>query len=370
MKSLVLIGGGHAHMITLSKLESFIKKGYQVTVIQPSDYHYYSGMGPGMLGGTYQPDDIRFATKALVESKGGRFIKAHASYIDPEAQVVHLVESNETIHYHVLSCNAGSYVPKTIVKGNTDNVFSAKPIEDLNRAKTVVLDKLKNGPISIAVLGGGPAAIEIAGNLIQLCNASSKHQPHIQLFSGPGLLSKSAARVQKLVRKSLISKGIEIIDRGYVKGVKDGKITLENKVTYHADIIFPAIGVMPSPIFTKSKSLDTGPDGGLKVNASLQSTSHPTVFGGGDCIYFADNPLDKVGVYAVRQNLVLYQNLMAMLDEKPLKSFSPDDNYLLIYNLGDRDGVLSKGLITFSGKFAFMIKDYIDRKFIKRFHNS
>lgn len=367
MKSLVLIGGGHAHMITLSKLESFAKKGYQVTVIQPSDYHYYSGMGPGMLGGTYQPDDIRFATKTLVESKGGRFIKAHASHIDADAQVVHLAESDETIHYDVLSCNAGSYVPKTIVTGNTENVFSAKPIEELSRAKTVVLDKLKNGPISIAVLGGGPAAVELAGNIIQLCKASSQHQPRVQLFSGPGLLSKSTARVQKLVRKSLISKEIEIIDRGYVKAVQDDKITLQNKATYGADVIFPAIGVIPSPIFTKSL-LDTGPDGGLKVNAYLQSTSHPTIFGGGDCIYFADKPLDKVGVYAVRQNLVLYQNLMATLDEKPLTAFKPDDKYLLIYNLGEREGIFSKGAITFSGKLAFIIKDYIDRKFIKKFH--
>jgi NADH dehydrogenase FAD-containing subunit len=48
MKSLALIGGGHAHMVALRKLESFISKGYQVTVVQPSNYHYYSGMGPGM----------------------------------------------------------------------------------------------------------------------------------------------------------------------------------------------------------------------------------------------------------------------------------------------------------------------------------
>ncbi|MGB5445926.1 MAG: FAD-dependent oxidoreductase, partial [Psychromonas sp.] len=340
MKSLVLIGGGHAHMITLSKLDTFIAKGYQVTVIQPSDYHYYSGMGPGMLGGTYEPDDIRFATKRLVESKGGRFVKAHASRIDPEKRVVHLLESDEKIKYDVLSCNAGSYVPKDIVAGDSDNVFTAKPIEELNRAKETILGKLRDGPIAIAVLGGGPAAIEIAGNIHQLCREKALYQPHIQLFSGPGLMSRGSPRVRKLVRKLLIRKGIEIIEKGYVEKVADGKISVENDTTYTADIIFPAIGVKPSKIFSQS-GLEIGPEGGLKVNSFLQSTSHANIFGGGDCIYYADQPLNKVGVYAVRQNLVLYNNLMAALAGNPLETFSPGGDYLLIYNLGDGEGVFS-----------------------------
>jgi NADH dehydrogenase FAD-containing subunit len=368
MKSLVLIGGGHAHMITLSKLDTFIKQGYQVTVIQPSNYHYYSGMGPGMLGGTYQPDDIRFATKTLVERKGGRFIKAHASRIDPEERVVHLVESDEKISYDVLSCNAGSYVPKDIVEGDENNVFTAKPIEELNRAKETILEKLVEGVVSIAVLGGGPAAVEIAGNIHQLCKDKAVHQPQIRLFSGPGLMSRGSARVQSLVRKVLVRKGIEIIDKGYVTKVAGGEIVVENDTKYTADIIFPAIGVLPSKIFSDS-GLDVGPDGGLKVNSFLQSPGHPEIFGGGDCIYFADQPLDKVGVYAVRQNLVLYNNLMAALEGRPLESFSPGGDYLLIYNLGDGEGVLSKWSFTFSGKLAFIIKDYIDRKFIKAFQS-
>jgi NADH dehydrogenase FAD-containing subunit len=369
MKRLVLIGGGHAHMVTLSKLESFISRGYQVTVIQPSNHHYYSGMGPGMLGGTYEPEDIRFATKQLVESKGGRFVKAHASVIDSKEQVVHLVESDEKIKYDVLSCNAGSYVPKDIVEGAGDNVFSAKPIEELNRAKETILKKLSDGPISIAVIGGGPAAVEIAGNIHQLCKKKALHQPQIRLFSGPELMSNGPLRVQKLIRKLLLRKGIEIIAKGYVERVVDGKIVVKNDTTYTADIIFPAIGVKPSKIFSKS-GLDIGPDGGLKVNSFLQSTRHANIFGGGDCIYYADQPLGKVGVYAVRQNLVLYNNLMAALEEKPLERFSPGGNYLLIYNLGEGEGVLSKWSFTFSGKIAFIIKDYIDRKFIKVFHDS
>ncbi|CAG36031.1 NAD(P)/FAD-dependent oxidoreductase [Desulfotalea psychrophila] len=365
MKNLVLIGGGHAHMLTLSKLETFIAKGYRVTVIQPSDYHYYSGMGPGMLGGTYEADDIRFATKKQVEGKGGKFIRAHASRIDPEEQIVYLAESEEKVSYDILSCNAGSYVPKDIVEGDGANVFSAKPIEELSRAKETILEKLAEGAVSIAVLGGGPAAVEIAGNIHQLGKRRGGRQPQIRLFTGPNFMSAKPAKVQKLVRRLLLAKGIEIIEEGYVQRVADGQIRVAD-VSYKADIIFPAIGVRPSKIFSIS-GVDVGPDGGLKVNTFLQSTSHPNIFGGGDCIYFEEQPLDKVGVYAVRQNLLLYNNLMASLEEKPLEKFSSGGDYLLIYNLGDGEGVLSKWSITFSGRIAFALKDYIDRKFIKTF---
>ena len=52
-----------------------LQKAMGVTVIGPSDHHYYSGMGPGMLSGTYQPDEIRFATRHVVE-KMGRDVRA------------------------------------------------------------------------------------------------------------------------------------------------------------------------------------------------------------------------------------------------------------------------------------------------------
>ena len=58
-------------MVTLANLHRIVDSGHAVTVIQPSAYHYYSGMGPGMLGGTYQADEIRFATRRQVEGQGG-----------------------------------------------------------------------------------------------------------------------------------------------------------------------------------------------------------------------------------------------------------------------------------------------------------
>ncbi|MBW2484560.1 MAG: pyridine nucleotide-disulfide oxidoreductase, partial [Deltaproteobacteria bacterium] len=83
-KHLVLVGGGHAHMVTLKNLKTFIGKGHKITVIGPSPYHYYSGMGPGMLSRTYSPDDIRFATEHVVKKQGGNFVLDKVTRIDPK----------------------------------------------------------------------------------------------------------------------------------------------------------------------------------------------------------------------------------------------------------------------------------------------
>ena len=89
-KTLILVGGGHAHMETLAHLEEFVQKGFQVTVVGPSTHHYYSGMGPGMLGNTYTPEEICFATKHVVEKKGGTFIEDKGIRIDPDTRTLFL----------------------------------------------------------------------------------------------------------------------------------------------------------------------------------------------------------------------------------------------------------------------------------------
>ena len=75
----------------------------------------------------------------------------------------------------------------------------------------------------------------------------------------------------------------------------------------------------------------------------------------------------KVGVYAVRQNPVLYHNLVARLEGDALMPFDPGGDYLLIFNLGGGVGVLKKRWLEFGGRPAFLIKDYIDRKFMREF---
>jgi NADH dehydrogenase FAD-containing subunit len=365
-KELLLIGGGHAHLFTLANIPQLREKGYQVTVVQPSPWHYYSGMGPGMLGGSYQPEEIRFATRRQVEAGGGKFVLGMVERIDPVARRVSLAGSGEELPYDVLSCNVGSAVRRQIIAGEYDSVFTAKPIEQLLTAREKVAALAGQRRCRIAVVGGGPSALEIAGNLHQLCRTRGRNLPEIRLYAGRSLLPGRAERLRFLAREILQKKAIRIIDGIYVVRIEEHRLLLDNGVSVEADLIFVATGVAPPPLFTRS-GLPVGHDGGLLVNAALQSTAYPEIFGGGDCISFQPRPLDKVGVYAVRQNRVLFNNLLAWLDGTPLTPFSPGGEYLLIYNLGDGDGLLAKWWLTFAGKAAFRLKDWIDRRFMATF---
>jgi NADH dehydrogenase FAD-containing subunit len=364
-KRLVLVGGGHAHMVILANLCKFVEQGHKVTVIGPSPYHYYSGMGPGMLGKIYAPEETRFATRHVVEKSGCTFILSKVQSIDPRKMEVCL-ESRDSVPYDVLSFNAGSFVSRDNVREDKGNIYTVKPIEMLLEAQQRILSLADQARIGIAVVGGGPAALEIAGNAWRLVRDYGRNMPHIQVFAGRRFLSRFPTKVREKAVKSLSKRDIEIIEKGYVSDIGTGKIVLESGEAFHPDLIFLAHGIKPSAIFRDS-GLPVGSDGGLLVNRFLQSPQFPEIFGGGDCISFQDRSLSKVGVYAVRQNPVLFHNLMACLQGNPLSPFDPGGDYMLIFNLGDDRGILMKKWFIMDGKAAFMIKDYIDRKFMKRF---
>ena len=365
MGKLVLIGGGHAHLLTLQNIHRFVERGFTVDVIGSTPVHYYSGMGPGMLAGTYMPEEIRFATRDEVTGRGGRFILDTAEEIMADERRIRL-KSGEILEYDILSCNCGSEVLNDIAVDDSGMVFQVKPIENLLRLQEKIVERGKLQALRIAIIGGGPSAAEIAGNILHLASSKGLASMRVSVLCRHGFMDRFSARVQRLCRESLMDRGGEILTGQAVERIgKDGVIMRDGRYL-PADMVCLATGVWPSSLFSDS-GLPTGGDGGLLVNGYLQCGQYPEIFGGGDCISFAPSPLDKVGVYAVRQNPVLLHNLLAALEGRELQSFSPGSEYLRIFNLGQGIGVLQKGRIVFSGRLAFFIKDFIDRRFMRRF---
>jgi NADH dehydrogenase FAD-containing subunit len=364
-KHLVLIGGGHAHMVTLAHLQEIVSQGHRVTVVGPSEHHYYSGMGPGMLGGTYAPDDIRFATRHVVEKQGGRFILDTVTAIDAQSRQLKLAQG-EPISFDVLSVNAGSYVPRDLITGEGERIVSVKPIEKLMAARQDLLSALKTQALKIVIVGGGPSAAEIGGNIWQLGQSGGLHQPQITILAGSRFMGAFPVPIRRRALAILTGRGIKVLENGYAQAIQADGVTMADGGRHPADRVFLALGVRPSALFAAS-NLPVGADGGLRVNQYLQCPQHPEIFGGGDCIYYEPRPLDKVGVYAVRQNPILYHNLMASLNGEALMPFDPGGSYLLIFNMGGGHGILHKAGFTMGGRLAFRLKDWIDRRFMRRF---
>jgi NADH dehydrogenase FAD-containing subunit len=364
MAKLALVGAGHAHMTLMTNIKQCVEQGHTVDVIGPGERHYYSGMGPGMLGGSYSPKEISFPVQRMCEEQGATFHVDSCVGIDPEQQVITL-QSGKKLEYDVASFNTGSSIIDDLVKPDSKDVYTVKPIEKLLEGRNRIFELASKDHLNIGVVGGGPAGVEVAGNALAAAKEAGA-KVTVRLYHGKSFMKQTPEKVRKQVRSVLEKHGVQFVGGEYVSEVTTGKVTLADGTTYDDDIIFIAMGVRPRPLFEPS-GIPYGKDGGLLVNKYLQNTKYSNIFGGGDCIWYEPQPLDKVGVYAVRQNQVLNDNVIAKLNNEPLKEFTPGGDYLLIYNTGENTGVLHKFGISFNGKPAFAIKDYIDSKFIDKF---
>lgn len=366
-KHLVLVGGGHAHLTALLQLKRFLRRGHRVTLVSPTDYHYYSGMGPGLLGGSYRPEQARFHVRRMAEERGAAFVADAATGIDPERRTLRLA-SGEEFGYDVVSFNIGSEVPLERVAAAGDGIVPVKPIVRLLEARQRILSELPSRFLRLLVVGGGPAGVELAGNLWRLVHGCGG-RAEIVLAGGRRVLGAFSEKVRRLALDSLAGRGVRVLEGARAREVRNGRALLDDGRCVGYDYAFIAVGIEPPPIF-RDAGLPTGADGGLLVDAHLQCVDYPGIFGGGDCISFRERPLDKVGVYAVRQNPVLLHNLLAALEGGRLRAFLPQQDYLLIFNLGDGRGIYRKRNRVWDGRPAFYLKDWIDHRFMKRYQVS
>ncbi len=363
-KHLILVGAGHAHLEAVRDIRSFFDLEIRVTVISPSPYQYYSGMGPGLLGGYYPAKAVRFDMKAMAESRGGAFITDTVTRIDPEKRLVYSA-SGACIGYEAVSFAIGSEVGADGDVG--PNIFAAKPIKGLATAGQAIRRELEKRDVRIVVLGGGPAGVEIAANAVRAGEGAS-HQEKITLITGGEILKNFPPRVRRTGRQKLEKLGVSLLEHTRAAGRIEGYVTTQENRRIPYDILLIASGTRPPPLFRES-GMSTGKSGGLLVNSFLQSTDFPEIFGGGDCIDFAPRALAKVGVYAVRENPVLKRNLRAALTGGKLEAFVPQRQYHLSLNMGDSTGISYRRPFLFSGAASFRLKDRIDRKFMSAYQD-
>jgi selenide,water dikinase len=245
-----------------------------------------------------------------------------------------------------------------------------KPVDAFLRAWEAFLERARTGELKGAVVvGGGAAGIEMA-LAMQHRVASVTGRPDAvewQLVTDVDvLLPAHNDRTRRIFRRLLAAREVEVHLSSRVVRVERGTVFAANGYRVAGDAIVWATGAAASPRLAAS-GLAVDDQGFVAVDETLRSTSHRHVFATGDCATILGHPRPKSGVYAVRQGPPLARNLRAAVEGRPLERYVPQVRSLALISTGDRYAVATRGGWALEGRWVWRWKDWIDRRFMRRY---
>jgi selenide,water dikinase len=365
---LVLVGGGHAHIQVLTRWAMAPVPGARLTLVVDRPIAVYSGMVPGFVAGQYPREALEIDVRPLALRAGARCIVAPATGLDPSARRL-VLAGRPPLVYDTVSFDVGSTVAGLELPGVREHAIPTRPIGELVRRVDEVLAAARaRDPARIVVVGAGAGGVEVAFALAARLRPERAGRVEVLLLeSGPRVLPGYAASAATRVAAAAAARGIAIRTGARVTRVEAGALLLDVGERLPADAVIWVAGAAALPIFTGS-GLETDAGGFLRIRPTLQSLGHDEVFAVGDCAAWTTGPgLAKAGVYAVRQGPVLAHNLMARIQGGRLRPYRPQRDFLSLLNLGDGGAIGTKWGASVEGRAMFRLKDWIDRRFVRRF---
>lgn len=353
-KTLILVGGGHAHVYLINNLIQK-KAKFKTILISAKRYQYYSGMASAYLENIYSDDEIAFDLEKLSEMAGIKFYENKVISFDPKSKKV-IIDSGEEIKFDVISFDTGSelLIPEKF-KG-IDNILGIKPLTNLKKIKKTLKESTKKD-MKISILGGGAAGVETALALKELEKQIGKNLKIEILERGKDIFLGFDNWLREIAKQEINQKNISIVSNYEMVDTDDRKF----------DYMIWAGGPTSSPMYREA-GLSVDEKGYMLLTPQLQSIDFPYIFGAGDCVNFEDyDYVKKVGVYAIREAPYLWENILDYMEGKNLKTFHPQKKYLLIISLGGRRAMLSYYGIKLKGRLVWRIKNFIDSSFMKKF---
>jgi NADH dehydrogenase FAD-containing subunit len=374
--NVLLLGAGHGHLDLLEHLGKLTRAGVDVTVVSPEPVGLYSGMLPGLMGDRYTREEISLPVARIAEQQGATFIEDQVAAISAAEREATL-SSGRRLSFDVLSIAMGSVVATerlpSFEGSPEEGVFPIKPYENVEKARERVREVLTRGGGRAVIVGGGPAAVELAGNLARFARRIARDNRtagalEVALVCGGEPLAQFPEGCRRKALRALAEEGVHLCRGPRATRVAPGRVELVDGVEEEADIIILAPGVKPPPVLAQS-DLPTAPDGGVAIDERMRAHTEAPVFAAGDSSHLSSNPLARIGAHALRGGQALRKNLTQLVLSgdiaKPAR-YSPKRGVFLALNLGDgRAAACFHGSSLF-GRWVFAVKELIDTSFVRR----
>ena len=363
LKDLVLVGGGHSHVIVLRRLGMRPIPGVRVTVVARDLHAPYSGMLPGLIAGHYEFDDVHVDLGPLARFAGARLFHAEAVGLDLDRRAV-LCRDRPPVPYDVLSIDVG-IAPRLDAAGAAEHAVPVKPIGGLVARWERLARRVRASPrrLRVATVGAGAAGVELT---LAMQHALAARAEFHLFGAAPVLLPTHNRGAGARFARVLAERGVRAHLGARVARVDANRLETADGAAFDVDEVVWATAAAP-PSWPAASGLAVDGAGFIAVDATLQSASHPGVFAAGDVASVAGHPREKAGVFAVRQGAPLAANLRRALLGGALRPFRPQRRFLSLVSTGDRYAVASRGRWSAEGAWVWRWKDRIDRRFMRRF---
>lgn len=275
----------------------------------------------------------------------------------------------QVIRYDHLVIALGSTTSDFGIPGVKENALGMKTVgealtirSEVMRAYEEMCIQGNQDNLDIAIVGGGPTGVEMAGAFAELVRgplhsdyADAADRVRVSIIeAGPRLVPSFSESLSNRTQKDLEKLGVKVLTNTSVKEVLPDSILTLDGTTIPADTTVWAAGVKGVPAMDLLHLPVTR--GRIDVSSTLQVTGYENVWALGDIagLVGADGaPLPMVAPVAMQQGRFLSKQIQALTEAKPLENFKYKDKGSMA-TIGRHKAIVEVKGIRISGPIAWL----------------
>jgi len=387
LPKIVIIGAGFGG-ITIAK--AFKNKPVDVLLIDQNNYHNFQPLMYQIATGGLEPDSIAYPVRRIFRKyKNVRFRMAKVSRVEIKKKKLRTSIGNIAFDYLVIATGSqNNFFNFEPVK---ESLLSLKSIPDALNLRSFIFQNLERSLVvkrsgektllmNIAIVGGGPAGVELAGALAEMKRyVIPKDFPeldlskmHINLYqSSSELLDVMSDEASAKTLTYLEQLGINVHLNTRANSYNGSVLSLADGTTFSTDTVIWTAGVKAAPIGGLPAISIVGGNR-ISVNEFNQVLDTGEIFAIGDVAAHLskENPngLPMLAPVAQQQGKLLAKNLLRLTQNKTMESFIYKDNGVMA-TIGRKKAVVDLPKWKFQGAFAWLVWMFIHIMSLVGFRN-
>ncbi|MDE1193477.1 MAG: NAD(P)/FAD-dependent oxidoreductase [Arachidicoccus sp.] len=371
-KKIIIVGSGFAGLKLARKLS---KSNYHVTLIDFHNFHEFQPLFYQVASARLEPSSISFPLRKIFHGKKNIDIRiGRIEKIDIENKKIHTINCEYDYDYLVIAtgCTNNYFGNKNIEKyaypmKTTPQAIALRNKILLNFEESLHIPKEEKEPfLNIAIVGGGPTGVELAGALAEMKNiVLPKDYPSIDfselnilLIEGSGAtLGTMSKKSQEESQAYLEKMGVKIMLNTRVEDYDGKTIFLGGGKTLQTNTMIWAAGVMGNiPEGIPKETIVRG--NRISVDEFHQVKGFPDVYAIGDISYMETTEWPKghpqLANVANHQAVNLAENFIRLQKNQSLHAFTYK-NPGTMATIGKRKAVVDLPKFHFKGMFAWLV---------------